>query len=72
MIKFVGIDALPTEGVKLVKDGVLSATFQYPTGGKEGVEAALKMLTGKKVEKNIKLGTRIFTHDNLSQGGKEL
>ena len=32
---FVGIDALPQEGVMYVEKGVLDATFQYPTGGAE-------------------------------------
>ncbi len=71
-IKFVGIDGLPGEGQRYVKDGVLSATFQYPTGGKEAIDAALKIVHGEKPEKNITLGTRIFTPDNVSQGGKEL
>lgn len=72
-IKFIGIDALPTEGVKYVKDGILSETFQYPTGGKEAIENALKIL--KKdgtVEKNITLGTRKFTKDNVDKGGDAL
>jgi ribose transport system substrate-binding protein len=71
-IKFIGIDGLPNEGQKYVKDGILSATFQYPTGGKEAIETALKVLHGEKVDKNVTLGTRIFTPDNVSQGGKEL
>lgn len=32
-MKFVGIDALPQEGVAYVKQGILAASFQYPTGG---------------------------------------
>jgi ribose transport system substrate-binding protein len=71
-IKFIGIDALPTEGVRYVKAGILSATFQYPTGGREGILAALKILSGEKVAKNITLGTRLFTKDTVAQGGKAL
>ncbi len=71
-IKFIGIDALPHEGVRYVKDGVLTATFQYPTGGKEAIETALKILKGEKVDKAITLGTRIFTADTVEAGGKEL
>ena len=33
---FVGIDALPQEGVAYVKQGILDATFLYPTGGAGG------------------------------------
>src|SRR5215472_4927741 len=32
-MKFVGIDALPQEGVAYVTKGILDVTFQYPTGG---------------------------------------
>jgi len=68
-IGFVGIDALPHEGVRYVREGILTATFQYPTGGKEGIETALRILKGEKAPKNITLGTRIFTKDNVAQGG---
>ncbi len=71
-MKFVGIDALPHEGVEYVKQGILDATFAYPTGGAQAIEAALKLLKGEKVEKKIVLGTRIFTRDNVAQGGEEI
>jgi len=71
-IKFVGIDALPTEGVKYVKDGILTATFQYPTGGKEAIETALKILNKQPFEKKTSLGTRIFTKENVAKGGEPL
>lgn len=71
-IKFIGIDALPHEGVKYVKEGILTATFQYPTGGKEAIDAALAILKGGKVEKKMVLGTRIFTKENVDKGGEEV
>lgn len=71
-IKFVGIDALPHEGVRYVKEGILSATFQYPTGGPEAIETAIKILKGEKVEKSITLGTKIYTKDNVDKGGEAL
>lgn len=71
-IKFVGIDALPHEGVAYVRDGILTATFQYPTGGSEAIETALKILNGEEVEKDIILGTRVFTADNVADGGQAL
>ncbi|NSW57130.1 MAG: substrate-binding domain-containing protein [Armatimonadetes bacterium] len=71
-IKFIGIDALPHEGVKYVEEGILAATFQYPTGGREAIEVALKILAGEKVPKNITLGTRKFTPDNVKSGGEEI
>ena len=69
-IQFVGIDALPHEGVMYVKQGIMDVTFQYPTGGAEAIDAALKIFNGEKVEKKIVLGTRIFTRENVDQGGE--
>lgn len=71
-IKFVGIDALPHEGVKYVEEGVLSATFLYPTGGDVGIEAALRILCGLEVPKKIVLGTKLFTADNVAAGGQDI
>jgi ribose transport system substrate-binding protein len=71
-MKFVGIDALPQEGVVYVRQGILDATFQYPTGGAEAIDAALKILHGETVPKEIILGTRMFDRDNVAQGGVEL
>lgn len=69
---FVGIDALAQEGVAYVHNGILDATFQYPTGGAEAIDVALKILRGEKVPKNITLGSRVFTADNVAQGGEAL
>ncbi len=71
-IKFIGIDSLPNEGVRYVKEGILTATFQYPTGGKEAIDTALKILNGETVEKNIVLGTKVFTKENVDKGGAPL
>ncbi|MHC4394618.1 MAG: substrate-binding domain-containing protein [Planctomycetota bacterium] len=72
LIKFVGIDALAQEGQIYVKQGVLQASFEYPTGGKEAVEIALQILNGKEVPKEITLSSRVFTKDNIEQGGQLL
>ena len=69
---FVGIDALPQEGVGYVQQGILDATFQYPTGGAEAIDTALKILQGEPVPKEITLGSRVFDKDNIGQGGREL
>jgi len=71
-IKFVGIDALSNEGVRYVRDGILTATFQYPTGGSEAIENGLKILKKEPVEKNITLGTKIFTRETVEKGGQAL
>ena len=69
-IKFVGIDGLPHEGLAYVKQGILSACFEYPTGGKEAIEKALEILKGNSVEKEITLRSRYFTPENIDQGGE--
>jgi len=69
---FVGIDALPQEGIAYVSQGILSATFQYPTGGAEAIDIALKVLKGETVPKEITLGSRLFTKDNVASGGEPL
>ena len=69
-MKFVGIDALPHEGVQYVKDGILDVTFQYPTGGAEAIDSALKIFAGDEVPKKVVLSTRVFSKDTLEQGGE--
>jgi ribose transport system substrate-binding protein len=69
---FVGIDALPQEGVAYVQQGILDATFQYPTGGAEAIDTALKILHGETVPKVITLGSRLFDKETVAQGGKAL
>ena len=71
-ILFVGIDALPHEGQVYVRQGVLAASLEYPTGGKEAIETALKILNGETVEKEITLASRVFTKENIDQGGEWL
>ena len=69
---FVGIDALPQEGQMYVKQGLLAASFEYPTGGREAIENALLILSGKPVPREVTLRSRVFTKDNLAGGGEWL
>jgi ribose transport system substrate-binding protein len=71
-IKFVGIDALPQEGVAYVSQGILSASFHYPTGGAEAIATAIKILKGEPVPKEITLGSRRFDQENVTRGGEPL
>lgn len=59
-IKFLGIDGIPTEGAKWVKDGALTATFVYEPPGAEAIEQALRILKGEAVPKRIELGTEVI------------
>jgi len=69
---FVGIDAMPHEGQQYVAQGILDATFLYPTGGAEAIDVALQILNGVEVPKHITLGTRIFTEENVAAGGEPI
>lgn len=69
---FVGIDALPHEGQQYVQQGILDATFLYPTGGAEAIDMALRILAGEEVPKRVTLGTRIFTVENVASGGEPI
>jgi ribose transport system substrate-binding protein len=71
-MKFVGVDALPNEGVEAVRKGILDATFQYPNGAKEAIATALDIFAGMKPEKSITLGTRLFTKENVEKGGEKV
>lgn len=66
-ILFLGIDALPDEGVRWVANGELAATFLYATPGAEGLRQAVKYLGGEKVEKTITLPTMTVTKENAGE-----
>src|ERR1035438_358680 len=68
-IIFVGIDGLPQEGGVYVRQGLLEASFEYPTGGREAVDSALRILRGEAVPKQVTLNSRFFTRDNVDGGG---
>lgn len=70
-MKFIGIDALPDEGVTWVAKGQLTATFVYATPGAEGVRQGLKLMNGEKIEKKIVLGTKRIDKTNAQEVLKE-
>ena len=67
-IFFIGIDGLPGAegGIQSVLNEELSATFIYPTGGKEAIEIVKDILAGKTVEKNIILDTKTIDKTNAN------
>jgi ribose transport system substrate-binding protein len=71
-MKFVGIDALPYEGLRYVREGILDATFEYPTGGAEAIAVARRVFAGEKVEKKVVLGSRLYTKANVDKGGEPI
>lgn len=71
---FVGVDALPHEGIEAVRKGILNATFEYANGADKAIDAAIKLASGKRAEvpRKIVLGTRLYTRDNVDKGGVEI
>jgi len=73
--EIIGIDALPipSGGIKAVEEGRLSATFTYPTGGAEAIEAAKRILIDcETVEKEQILSTQLITEENAADVYAEL
>lgn len=64
------IDALPYEGQAYGRQGILEASVEYPTGGKEAILSALDILNGKKVDREIVLISRFFTRENVGTCGE--
>ncbi len=66
-IMFLGIDAIPAEGVKWVYDGALTATFLYMTPGAEGIRQALKLLKGEDIPPDVVLPTMVIDSTNAPE-----
>lgn len=65
-IKFIGIDALPGKGkgIEAVRDGYLTASFVYPTGGSTAIKVAWQILNGMPVSKHYALTSALIDKDN--------
>ena len=64
--KYTGVDAMATEGggLELVRDGMLKATYLYPTKGDEVISLAMKILKKQPYKRDNYLSTSIITKDN--------
>ena len=65
-IKFIGVDALPgvNGGIDLVKNGILFATFIYPTGGDVVIDVAMSILSGQPYARENNLQSGIVDKSN--------
>jgi ribose transport system substrate-binding protein len=62
----VGIDYI-SEARQAIRIGEQSASFTYPTCGKQGAQAALKILKEEKVPKQIRIESIMITKDNVEK-----
>ena len=53
-----------------VRQGILAASFEYPTGGREAVLTALRILRGEQVPREITLPSRVYTKETVESGGE--
>ena len=65
-VRFVGIDALPGKGggIELVRDGVLDASYIYPTRGDIVMQQALNILEGRPYGRDYYMKAALVTKDN--------
>ena len=66
-ILVVGVDGLPNEGggIEMVEKGTISATLIYPSGGKEAIQIAAKILHKQPFQKNNLLPTTLIDRSNV-------
>lgn len=64
---FVGIDGLsgPNGGLQFIADGILDATFLYPTGGEESIRLAKKILQHEPYDKENILSSTVIDGRNV-------
>ncbi|MEX2564311.1 MAG: substrate-binding domain-containing protein [Cyclobacteriaceae bacterium] len=65
--KFIGVDALPGPygGIQAISEGILDASFFYPTGGDKAIEIARKVLYQEPIEKEYILQTSVVDSSNV-------
>lgn len=66
-LKFIGFDGLagPNGGLQLVEDGILDATFLYPTGGEEIIQLAYNILHNQPYKKENILNSTVIDGRNV-------
>ena len=64
--RYTGVDGMANEGggLEMVRDGILEATYLYPTKGEEVIALAMKILRGEPYEHDHFLQTSLVTRDN--------
>ncbi len=65
-VTIIGIDGLPGEGngISLIEDNIIDATFSYPTGGSEAIQVALSILNKLPFQKENILNSIVINNSN--------
>lgn len=66
-IKIIGVDALPGKGagLEMVSEGIIDASILYPTGGKEAISTAFKILNKEPFSKENILSSLVIDASNV-------
>lgn len=66
-IQIIGVDALPgpNNGIDLIYNKKINASLLYPTGGKECIQTAMAILSGKVYEKELLLESFVVDSTNV-------
>ncbi len=60
-----GVDGIQVEALQAILDGEMTASWLYLPLGSEGVELAVRILTGRKVPKQVLLPSPMITRRNV-------
>ena len=66
-IYFLGVDALPGEGIDAVQQGKLAASYIYPTHGEEIIALALRILEHKPYKRTNIIKSMMVTPQNVDE-----
>ena len=66
-IYFLGVDALPGEGIDAVQQGRLAASYIYPTHGEEIIALALRILEHKPYKRTNIIKSMVVTPQNVDE-----
>ena len=66
-IYFLGIDALPGEGIDAIQQGKLAASYIYPTHGEEIIALALRILEHKPYKRTNIIKSIVVTPQNVGE-----
>ncbi len=65
-VPIIGIDYIP-EAREAIRSGEQFASFTYPTCGREGAEAAMRILSGETLPRKIEVDSQMITVENVDQ-----